>query len=223
MVATELPASVSVGPNAVIGVGCRIGEGAVIGAGCLIGDAVSIGAGSLFYAGVKVYDGCTIGARAILHSGAVIGADGLGFARDARPVVDRLGDDLRRTELTRSTDRGLDADKETRMRFRIGNLRDWLAQDARQGQTGFGKGGADAVPILVRPVPELDRLKAGGVRRANAIGKARGFGNHLAGARRTRQGRQTAGVGEQPFDAGRKAGQTTTSCATRPALPKMRR
>ena len=34
VVASGLPASVSVGPNAVIGVDCRIGEGAVIGAGC---------------------------------------------------------------------------------------------------------------------------------------------------------------------------------------------
>lgn len=83
VVGSELPASVAVGPNAVIGADCRIGEGCVIGAGCLIGDGVTIGAGSLLHAGVKVYDGCTIGARAILHSGAVIGADGLGFARDA--------------------------------------------------------------------------------------------------------------------------------------------
>ena len=83
VVGSELPASVAVGPNAVIGADCRIGEGCVIGAGCLIGDGVAIGAGSLLHAGVKIYDGCTIGARAILHSGAVIGADGLGFARDA--------------------------------------------------------------------------------------------------------------------------------------------
>lgn len=83
VVGSELPASVAVGPNAVIGADCRIGEGCVIGDGCLIGDGVAIGAGSLLHAGVKVYDGCTIGTRAILHSGAVIGADGLGFARDA--------------------------------------------------------------------------------------------------------------------------------------------
>lgn len=83
VVGSELPASVAVGPNAVIGADCRIGEGCVIGSGCLIGDGVAIGAGSLLHAGVKVYDGCTIGTRAILHSGAVIGADGLGFARDA--------------------------------------------------------------------------------------------------------------------------------------------
>ena len=83
VVGSELPASVAVGPNAVIGADCRIGEGCVIGAGCLIGDGVTIGDGSMLHAGVKVYDGCTIGTRAILHSGAVIGADGLGFARDA--------------------------------------------------------------------------------------------------------------------------------------------
>lgn len=99
---SELPGSVSVGPNAVIGRDCRIGENCVIGAGCVIGDGVVIGADSLLHAGVKIYDGCVIGARAILHSGAVIGADGLGFARDAErrwvkiPQIGRvvLGDDV---------------------------------------------------------------------------------------------------------------------------------
>ncbi len=99
---SELPGSVSVGPNAVIGRDCRIGENCVIGAGCVIGDGVVIGADSLLHAGVKIYDGCVVGARAILHSGAVIGADGLGFARDAErrwvkiPQIGRvvLGDDV---------------------------------------------------------------------------------------------------------------------------------
>jgi UDP-3-O-[3-hydroxymyristoyl] glucosamine N-acyltransferase len=102
VVASVLPASVSVGPNAVIGENCVIGEGCVIGAGCLIADDVHIGAGSLLHPGVKIYDNCVIGARAILHAGAVIGADGLGFARDADkhwvkiPQVGRvvLGDDV---------------------------------------------------------------------------------------------------------------------------------
>lgn len=99
---SELPASVSVGANAVIGRDCQIGENCVIGAGCVIGDGVLIGADSLLHAGVKIYDGCVIGARAILHSGAVIGADGLGFARDGErrwvkiPQIGRvvLGDDV---------------------------------------------------------------------------------------------------------------------------------
>ena len=99
---SELPASVSVGANAVIGRDCQIGENCVIGAGCVIGDGVLIGADSLLHAGVKIYDGCVIGARAILHSGAVIGADGLGFARDGErrwvkiPQIGRvvIGDDV---------------------------------------------------------------------------------------------------------------------------------
>lgn len=102
VVASALPASVSVGPQAVIGNACVIGENCVVGAGCVIGDGVSVGADSLLHAGVKIYDSCVIGARAILHSGAVIGADGLGFARDANkhwvkiPQIGRviIGDDV---------------------------------------------------------------------------------------------------------------------------------
>lgn len=102
VVASVVPASVSVGPQAVIGEGCEIGENCVIGPGCVLGDGVRLGAGSLLHAGVKIYDGCVLGARAIVHSGAVIGADGLGFARDADrhwvkiPQIGRvlIGDDV---------------------------------------------------------------------------------------------------------------------------------
>lgn len=102
VVASPLPASVSVAPQAVIGEGCEIGEDCIIGAGCVLGDGVRLGAGSLLHAGVKIYDNCEIGARAVIHSGAVIGADGLGFARDADkhwvkiPQIGRVivGDDV---------------------------------------------------------------------------------------------------------------------------------
>ena len=102
VVASALPASVSVAPQAVIGEGCEIGDDCIIGAGCVLGDGVRLGAGSLLHAGVKIYDNCTIGARAVIHSGAVIGADGLGFARDADkhwvkiPQIGRVivGDDV---------------------------------------------------------------------------------------------------------------------------------
>ncbi len=102
VVASALPASVSVAPQAVIGEGCEIGEDCIIGAGCVLGDGVRLGAGSLLHAGVKIYDNCEIGAGAIIHSGAVIGADGLGFARDADkhwvkiPQIGRviIGDDV---------------------------------------------------------------------------------------------------------------------------------
>ena len=102
VVASALPASVSVAPQAVIGEGCEIGDDCIIGAGCVLGDGVRLGAGSLLHAGVKIYDNCEIGARAVIHSGAVIGADGLGFARDADkhwvkiPQIGRviIGDDV---------------------------------------------------------------------------------------------------------------------------------
>ena len=102
VVASALPASVSVGPNAVIGEGCEIGENTVIGPGCHVGDGVRIGPDGLLHAGVTIYADCVVGARAILHSGAVIGADGFGFARDSDkrwvkiPQIGRvvIGDDV---------------------------------------------------------------------------------------------------------------------------------
>jgi len=102
VVASSLPASVSVGPNAVIGEGCVIDENCVIGPGCVLGDGVSLGADSLLHAGVRIYADCVVGARAIIHSGAVIGSDGFGFARDPDkrwvkiPQIGRvvIGDDV---------------------------------------------------------------------------------------------------------------------------------
>ncbi len=82
VVASFLPANVSVGAGASIGLGCTLSEGAVIGAGCSIGRDVTLGADSVLHANVTLYDGCVIGARAIIHAGAVIGADGFGFARE---------------------------------------------------------------------------------------------------------------------------------------------
>lgn len=99
--ASELPVSVSVGPNASIGEGVTLGENVVIQAGCVIGDGASIGEGSLLYPNVTVYAGCRIGSRAIIHAGAVIGSDGFGFAPDQGqwvkiPQIGRvvIGDDV---------------------------------------------------------------------------------------------------------------------------------
>lgn len=86
VVASSLPASVCVGPCAVIEENAEIGDGVIVGPGCVIGRGVHIGADSLLHAGVKVYAGCRIGARAIVHSGAVIGADGFGFAREKNGI-----------------------------------------------------------------------------------------------------------------------------------------
>ncbi|HEY6897231.1 MAG TPA: UDP-3-O-(3-hydroxymyristoyl)glucosamine N-acyltransferase [Rhodocyclaceae bacterium] len=81
-VESMLPASVSVGPSAVIGRDVEIGENTVIGAGCVIGDGVRIGADSLLYPRVVIYHLCQLGCRAIVHAGVVIGSDGFGFARE---------------------------------------------------------------------------------------------------------------------------------------------
>lgn len=97
-----LPASVSVGPWAVIGANARIGENTIIGPGCVIGEGVEIGPDSLLHGAVTIYRDCVIGARAIIHSGTVIGSDGFGFARETDgawikiPQIGRvlIGDDV---------------------------------------------------------------------------------------------------------------------------------
>jgi len=102
VVAGEVAASASIGPQVVIGRGARIGEGVVIGAHCSIGEDVEIDTGTRLAASVSIYAGCRIGARCLIHSGAVIGADGFGFARAADgawvkiPQVGRvlIGDDV---------------------------------------------------------------------------------------------------------------------------------
>jgi UDP-3-O-[3-hydroxymyristoyl] glucosamine N-acyltransferase len=82
VVAGEVAATASVGPNVWIGAGASIGEGVVIAASCSIGAGVRIGAGSRLAPNVAIYPGSRLGARCLVHSGAVIGADGFGFARE---------------------------------------------------------------------------------------------------------------------------------------------
>ena len=101
VVHSPLPASVSVGENAVVGEDVRIGENVTLYPGCVLGDGVCVGDDSVLYANVVVYDHCVIGRRAIIHAGAVIGADGFGFARDGErwikiPQIGRvvIGDDV---------------------------------------------------------------------------------------------------------------------------------
>ncbi len=99
--ASELPASVCIGPQVSIGRDVRLGENVAVHAGSVIGDGVSIGAGSVIHPNVCIYRDCQIGERAIIHAGAVIGADGFGFAPDAGkwvkiPQIGRvlIGDDV---------------------------------------------------------------------------------------------------------------------------------
>jgi UDP-3-O-[3-hydroxymyristoyl] glucosamine N-acyltransferase len=78
----EIPPSVSVGAQAVIGRGAAIGDSVRIGAGCVVGEGARIGADSVLHANVTIYGECVVGARCVIHSGCVIGSDGFGFARD---------------------------------------------------------------------------------------------------------------------------------------------
>ena len=101
VVDSNIPASVYVGPNAVIGKDVTIGEGTRIGAGTVIGDKVSLGADCLVHANVTICGDCHLGARIVIQSGAVIGGDGFGFAQDAGhwikiPQIGRvmIGDDV---------------------------------------------------------------------------------------------------------------------------------
>lgn len=78
----ELPASVFVGPMAVIESGTRLDENVSIGAGVIIGKNCHIGRGSRLMANAVLGDGVILGERVRILPGAVIGADGFGFASD---------------------------------------------------------------------------------------------------------------------------------------------
>ncbi|MBI2309163.1 MAG: UDP-3-O-(3-hydroxymyristoyl)glucosamine N-acyltransferase [Rhodocyclales bacterium] len=101
VVHSPLPASASIGENAVVGAGVTIGENVTLHPGVVIGDGVSIGADSVLYPNVVVYRDCVIGARAVIQAGAVVGSDGFGFAREGDrwlkiPQIGRvvIGDDV---------------------------------------------------------------------------------------------------------------------------------
>jgi UDP-3-O-[3-hydroxymyristoyl] glucosamine N-acyltransferase len=101
VVDSEIPESVSVGANAVIGRRVLIGEGVCIAPGCILGDEVAIGADSYLHPNVTIAARCTLGARAVVQSGAVIGGDGFGFAKESGrwvkiPQIGRvvIGDDV---------------------------------------------------------------------------------------------------------------------------------
>jgi len=83
VVAGEVAAGASIGPNVWIGAGASIGEGVVIAANCSIAAGVRIGAGSRLAPNVAIYPGSRLGVRCLVHSAAVIGADGFGFARES--------------------------------------------------------------------------------------------------------------------------------------------
>lgn len=83
----QVPASVSIGPYAVIESGVSVGEETFVGAGCFIGKDSSIGSRCHLYNNVTLYHGSQLGDNVIAHAGVVIGADGFGFAFDGSKSV----------------------------------------------------------------------------------------------------------------------------------------
>ena len=69
------------------------------------------------------------------------------------------------------------------MTRRIGERHHRLGDEAGEPQAGLLERGFDRVDLLGGPLPELDAVEPGALRRADALGKV-------------------AGLGEQPLDAG---------------------
>jgi UDP-3-O-[3-hydroxymyristoyl] glucosamine N-acyltransferase len=78
----SVPASVVIGPNAVVGARTRLGERCVVLAGAVLERDVSLGEDSVVHPNAVVGWGCEVGARCVIKAGAVIGSEGFGFAQD---------------------------------------------------------------------------------------------------------------------------------------------
>lgn len=73
------PATVCIGPHAVVGARVVLGKGTDIGPGCYVGDGVVMGENCRLHARVVIRERCVLGNRVVIQPGAVIGADGFGF------------------------------------------------------------------------------------------------------------------------------------------------
>lgn len=78
----SIDATVSIGPNCVIGKRVKIGANSQIHTGCVIGDDTQIGENAIIYPKVVLYHKVRLGNNVAIHSGAVIGADGFGNANE---------------------------------------------------------------------------------------------------------------------------------------------
>ncbi|HWB01472.1 MAG TPA: UDP-3-O-(3-hydroxymyristoyl)glucosamine N-acyltransferase [Verrucomicrobiales bacterium] len=87
------PATVCIGPCAVIDEGAVIGDGTDIGAGCFVGEHTIIGQDCILFPRVTIYRHCVLGDRVRLHSGTVIGGDGFGyeFYGGSHQKIDQIG------------------------------------------------------------------------------------------------------------------------------------
>ena len=87
---TLIPASVTIGPGAVIGRDVKLGERVVIQANSVIEEGVVVEEDSVIHARVFIGRNCQIGKRVRMKPGCVIGADGFGFARDQNKHFHRI-------------------------------------------------------------------------------------------------------------------------------------
>ncbi|MGD9841930.1 MAG: UDP-3-O-(3-hydroxymyristoyl)glucosamine N-acyltransferase [Steroidobacteraceae bacterium] len=81
-VTAQIDSEAHIGPNVVIGAGCRIAARAMIGPGCVLGNNVIVGADTRLQANVTLCDGTVLGERCLISPNAVIGSEGFGFAPD---------------------------------------------------------------------------------------------------------------------------------------------
>jgi UDP-3-O-[3-hydroxymyristoyl] glucosamine N-acyltransferase len=78
-----------IGPNVVIGQGCKVGRQCHLHAGVTLSDGVEIGDGCTLHAGVHISH-AVVGRRVTVHHGAAIGQDGFGFATSAEGRHERV-------------------------------------------------------------------------------------------------------------------------------------
>jgi UDP-3-O-[3-hydroxymyristoyl] glucosamine N-acyltransferase len=78
------PASVTIGPNAVVGAGARLGERCVVLAGAIIEHDAALGEDTVVHPNAVIGQGCEIGRRCTIKAAAVIGSEGFGFAQDEK-------------------------------------------------------------------------------------------------------------------------------------------
>ena len=89
----DVPASVYIGPNAVVQPGVTLGECVQIGPGSVIDSDVHIGENTIIFPNVTIGHSSYIGNNCVINSGVVIGTDGFGYVRDgeAHLRVPQLG------------------------------------------------------------------------------------------------------------------------------------
>src|SRR5512145_835663 len=71
-----VPESVTIGPNAVVGLGVRLGPRCVVLAGAVVEHDAVIGADTIVHSNAVIGWGCLTGERCIVKAGAVIGSEG---------------------------------------------------------------------------------------------------------------------------------------------------